>query len=73
MPEAILKFNLPEEASEFHDAVEGTSYLVALQEMDEFLRQKLKYGGLKKGEGDAYEQIREKLSEILLDRKIDLF
>jgi hypothetical protein len=40
---AILEFNLPEDAEEHLDAINGTSYKLALSEMDNHFRHRLKY------------------------------
>jgi hypothetical protein len=55
---------LPEEKEEFETAQKGIDYLIALDEMDNFLRGKLKYSVLTDEEIRIYEEIREKLREL---------
>jgi len=71
--EAILKFNLPEEQSEFNDAVRGTDYLYALNKIREYLRSELKYNEqLTDLERKVFEKIREEFNGILTDNEINL-
>lgn len=43
MPIAVLKWKLPQEQQEFHDALNGTNYSIILSELDNWLRNKDKY------------------------------
>ncbi|NBO98742.1 MAG: hypothetical protein EBU90_01260 [Proteobacteria bacterium] len=43
MSKAILKFNLPEEQEEFEMALNATKYCVVLHNIDQTLRNKIKY------------------------------
>lgn len=61
---ATIEFNLPEEDEEFKVAVNGFRYCAALDDMDEFLRCKLKYGELTKAEAEVYSVCRDKLNEL---------
>lgn len=65
----ILKFNLPEESSEFDDAVNGWKWRCAMRELDEWIRGEEKHG---KGIKDGY-QVREKMREILQENNLDLW
>lgn len=60
---ATLKFNLPEEKSEFDIAVNSMGWALAIWDLDNFLRENIKY----KEAGKDYEDIREKLHNILDD------
>lgn len=65
----ILKFNLPEENSEFNDAVNGWKWRMSMNELDEWIRGEEKYGdGIKDGE-----QVRDKIREILSENNLDLY
>jgi len=65
--EAILKFNLPEEAPEFKLAIFGSKYYNALFEFDQLLKNFQKNGHEK-----TVEEIRDCLWELLKDENIDL-
>ena len=43
MPKAILEFNLPEEQTEFEEAVKANEYVYALNAIDGMLRGFIKY------------------------------
>jgi hypothetical protein len=47
MPRAILEYNLPEDQDDFDAAIKGRNALHALWEMDQYLRQLIKYEGVK--------------------------
>lgn len=61
--QAILKFNLPEDRDEFILAQRGASYQIALDEIDNHLRSKMKYENLSDAEYHLFEQIRNFVSE----------
>jgi len=44
MPKAILEFDLPEEQSEFENALNGVNYRILLGDLYTWLRAKWKYG-----------------------------
>ena len=70
---ATLTFNLPEEQSEFNDAVKGTDYLYALNKICEYLRSELKYNqNLTDIEWKVIEKVREEFNGILTDNEIKL-
>ena len=71
--EATLKFNLPEEQPEFDNAVNGWKWSVAIWEFDQHLRSQIKYNDkLSECECDTYEEIRDKLWEILKNKDLSL-
>jgi hypothetical protein len=64
MPFAILKFKLPTEESEFNDARLGVSYRIVLDELDNYLRGRLKYEELSTEINAALQAARDKLWEL---------
>jgi len=70
---ATLTFNLPEEQSEFNDAVRGSDYLYALNKIREYLRSELKYNdNLTDLERHAFRKVREEFNGILTENDINL-
>lgn len=67
MPKVTLEFNLPEERQEFEYAHKGWEYLNIVEEMDNYLRGKLKYNDLTDAEHVIYQEIRSKLWELRRD------
>jgi len=65
---AILEFNLPEEEEQHADAINGTQYKFAIQELDEYLRRRLKYEKL--SNYDEVNAIRTELHNILNSRNL---
>ena len=64
---AMLEFNLPEEANEHKQAVQGADWEYALFELDQHLRGLIKWGEDAVA-ADHAEKTREKLYEILNER-----
>ena len=72
--EAILKFNLPEDQSDFDLAVNGAKAQSALWEMDQWLRAQYKYMSDEEYSEDkyeTYEKCREQLREIVYDNGLN--
>lgn len=71
---AILKFDLPEDTTEFHSAVNGGDALAVLAELDDYLRAKVKYT-----ENDpstdiaAYQAIRDELRRLLEEYDVSIY
>ena len=67
--EAILKFNLPEEQSDFDLAVNGAKAQSALCDMDQWLRSQTKYApdDMSEDTFKAFELCREQLREIVYE------
>jgi hypothetical protein len=67
-----LTFDLPEDASEYQSAIAGDDYRSVLDEIDEWLRQKVKYPSEKQTdeETDCYRKAREHLSKLLNEREL---
>ena len=70
--EATLKFNLPEDQNEFELAAHAGDWYMTVAELDDELRNKLKYGHEFKSANKALEWTRETLLEILKDRNLTL-
>jgi len=73
--EAILKFNLPEDHTEFQFATQGSNMYSVLWEMDQWLRSQYKYMSdeeYSKDKYETYEKCRERLREIMFDNSINL-
>ena len=58
---AMLVFKLPEEDGEHQDALRGTHYRLALEELDNWLRGKSKYEEM---EAIPIKDIRQKIREL---------
>lgn len=71
---AILEFTLPEEQVEFDCAVDGVKWMSAMWDLDQYLRNKIKYESEEMSEDTfkAIEQCREKLHEILNEEGLKL-
>lgn len=70
--QAILKYTLPEEREEFEMSQKGILYHIALSDIADYLRSKLKYEELSETESKIYEEIRTKFYEILNDNEISV-
>ena len=66
--EAILKFNLPEDKEEFDVASKGMDWSLVAWDIDQLLRDKLKYGKLLPNTRETLEEIRNTLNEMLIDK-----
>ncbi len=62
---ATLEFDLPEEEEELHDALHGIDWKNAVWRIDQYLRDKLKYGHSFKSADEAMETIRHEIRSIL--------
>ena len=76
MPKATLEFNLPEERDEFRDAQNGGTWRMILQDVDNQLRNVVKYGepkeALAKTTQGAYDQVRTWIYEICQNNNLNL-
>lgn len=61
---ATLTFDLPEDNEEYKVVQNAGGYLATLQDLDNFLRGKLKYGDLPEEVDKIYEEVRDKLLEL---------
>lgn len=62
--EGILKFDLPEERSQFQDACDGRKLRGAAQEFDNYLRDRLRYEEMPDIVDETLSDIRDKLYDI---------
>ena len=62
---ATITFDLPDERQEHDMAIHGADYHAAIWELDQFLRDALKYGHQYKTADDALEAVRNRLHEEL--------
>ena len=71
---AILEFNLPEDNVDYYMAFNGADYHVALTDIEEVLRQNVKYNSMKFNENQivAIEHIRNAFYDIINNRNINL-
>lgn len=64
MSEGILKFTLPEERDEFEVAVKSSNYKAVLDEIDTYLRNKVKYEQLAESEAELYTNLRRTINDL---------
>jgi hypothetical protein len=69
---AILEFNLPDDQQEFDLANSGLKFWSVLWELDQELRAKTKYASddLPQDKYDAYQEVRDKLYELMSESNI---
>lgn len=74
MPRATLSFKLPEEASEFEAAKQGEDTRAVLEDIDQYLRARIKYGvdDVTPATREVYEELLDVLRTLLHDRDITL-
>ena len=70
MPKFKLEYNLPEEKSDFMLASRAFEWYSTLWDLDQFLRNKLKYGSDFKSADEALEEIRKFLHEEMEEEGI---
>jgi hypothetical protein len=68
---AILEFNLPDDEEEYGRTVVATELCSILFDMDNYLRERLKYGELKSAD-EELEDARQKLSDLMNEEAINL-
>jgi hypothetical protein len=78
MPTGTLTFNLPEEQSDFNLASNASKWYLIAWDMDQFLRNKIRYPedtSDNKGKSDEYyqtlQEVRDALWENMNDRGLD--
>lgn len=66
---SVLEFNLPDDKEEYKHAYNGQHYIVALQDFDNFLREKIKYApdSMSSDRLDAYIEVRDHLYSLCED------
>lgn len=68
----ILAFKLPQEDEEFRMAVNGFRYRNIVDDMNGYLREKIKYGHKYKNATEAVEDIRRYLWECIEEYKVEV-
>jgi hypothetical protein len=71
MPRATLTFRLPDEESDFRDAVDGWRAKCVLRSLDEHLRSQIKHGELPDEIEVALQELREWLSSECAEHGLD--
>lgn len=61
---ATLRFTLPDENTDYHNAMHGERYRAVIEELDEWLRRQIKYTELPEVETKCFEAVRENLWRI---------
>ena len=71
---AILEFNLPDDQEDFDLATNAIKFWHTLWELDQDLRAKTKYASddLPQDKYDAYQEVRDKLHELMTDNNVSL-
>jgi hypothetical protein len=73
MAKATITFTLPEEQTDFHDAVHASDYKMVLWDLNQKLRSKLKYDPtLDDSSAAAYQDARDMLHELLNDYGVSI-
>ena len=67
-----LEFKLPEEDEEFYYANNGLNYYSVCHELDQYLRSKVKYEPLTEKQDDIYQEIRNKLYDLIQNNNVKL-
>lgn len=70
---ATLTFDLPEETDEHETALNGWKYLACLQDIQEHVRKLVKYKEMSSPAHNEVLGIRDKLTEILNSRGVELY
>ena len=65
---AILEFNLPEDKEEFDAASRGMDWALVAWEIDQLLRNKLKYEEHVRDTRNTLEELRKTLNDMLADK-----
>ena len=66
-----IEFNLPEEEEQFNAANKGMDWALLAWDVDQLLRNKLKYGKLFPNTRETLEEIRNTLNEMLANRGLN--
>jgi hypothetical protein len=70
---ATLTFQLPEEQEEFYHAAKGADWRCVLEDMDAYLRGRLKHEELTPDAAKTLDEARQKLHEFLQERGLSLW
>jgi len=69
---AILEFNLPEDQDDFETSTNGWKYRSVIDDIDGFLRNKLKYETLTEEQYEAYDKVRTELWNFINEHNITI-
>jgi hypothetical protein len=69
---ATLTFTLPEEQEEFYLAAKGADWRLVLEDMDNYLRGRLKHEDVSEDVAVALDAARERLYTLVADRGLSL-
>jgi hypothetical protein len=69
---ATLTFTLPEEQEEFYLAAKGADWRIVLEDMDNYLRGRLKHEDLSEDVATALDAARERLYTLVAERGLSL-
>jgi len=69
---ATLTFTLPEEQEEFYLAAKGAEWRIVLEDMDNYLRGRLKHEDLSEDADKALDAAREHLYALMAERGLSL-
>lgn len=74
MPRATLSFNLPEESEEHLSSIQGADWKIAVWELDQYLRNKIKYADDNTPPlfTEALQMVRDELSSIVQSKNLSL-
>ena len=67
---AILEFTLPEEQHEHQDALQGSEWKWAVDDLFNYLKSETKHATHSAEEYAVFDKVREKLAEILSERDL---
>ena len=70
---ATLTFTLPEEQEEFYHAAKGGDWRLVVEDMDAYLRGRLRHEQLAPDADRALDEARQKLHEFLAERGLSLW
>jgi hypothetical protein len=70
---AMLRFTLPEESEEHQLALDGWKWRIVAEEMDNFLRNKLKYEDLTEEDDEIYQSVRDELQSLIDNQGLALW
>jgi hypothetical protein len=73
MAKATITFTLPEEQTDFHDAVHASDYKMVLWDLDQHLRGEIKYNDKIDHKTElAYQTVRDKIHGLLNDYGVSI-
>ena len=67
---AILEFTLPEEQHEHQDALQGSTWKWAVDDLFSYLKSEIKHADHSAEEYAVFDKVREKMAEILEERDL---